>query len=297
MTSSHWISVPEALGLFTVVLVGYGVAKAIYNVFFHPLRMFPGPKLHAATSMRQALSVVIGKPHENVLELHKKHGEVVRLGPNELSFSHEGAWKDICGHMKHGQAENGKDQRFASEVQDASLISASRERHGPLRRTLAHAFSAKAMAEQMPLINQYIDLLMQKLHEHGEYGRKPLNMVHWFDWTTFDIVGDLAFGEPFGCLDRGKAHPWVSLLSNAQKFIPLLQSLQDLPFFKALKPLYMVLYPPLLSAGKTLATSQEFADATVNKRIDLGVARPDFVEHMLKKRADYVSFTKFVLCY
>ena len=26
-------------------------------------------------------------------------------------------------------------------------------------------------------------------------------MVNWLNFTTFDIIGDLAFGEPFGCLE------------------------------------------------------------------------------------------------
>lgn len=33
------------------------------------------------------------------------------------------------------------------------------------------------------------------------------------DFTTFDIIGDMAFGEPFGCLRDGVWHDWVSLIT------------------------------------------------------------------------------------
>ena len=30
--------------------------------------------------------------------------------------------------------------------------------------------------------------------------------------TTFDIIGDLAFGEPFGCLETSQNHGWIKLI-------------------------------------------------------------------------------------
>lgn len=37
------------------------------------------------------------------------------------------------------------------------------------------------------------------------------------DFTTFDIIGDMAFGEPFGCLRDGVFHSWVSLITQTIK--------------------------------------------------------------------------------
>ena len=46
---------------------------------------------------------------------------------------------------------------------------------------------------------------------------ESFNMVNWLNFTTFDIIGDLAFGEPFGCLESGQFHFWVSLIFEAVK--------------------------------------------------------------------------------
>ena len=81
------------------------------------------------------------------------------------------------------------------------MLAANDQDHARMRRLLNHAFSETALREQEPLMNSYFDLLVQKLSEkvdgpaHGK-----VNMVRWFNFTTFDLVGDLCFGEDFDAL-------------------------------------------------------------------------------------------------
>lgn len=50
-------------------------------------------------------------------------------------------------------------------------------------------------------------------------------MTGWFFFVTFDIIGDLTFGESFGCLSSGVMDPHLKeLLDNALYFV-ILQSL------------------------------------------------------------------------
>lgn len=228
-----------------------------------------------------------GKPDEQILKLHNQYGDVVRVGPDELSFTHPEAWREVCGYLKKNRAENGKDPKYASEDVDSSIIAASRERHGRIRRTLAYGFPARAMAEQQPLINTYLDTFMQDLRECGENGAKPLDMTKWYEWTTFDLIGDLVFSQPFRCLHHRKSHPWVGTLFSSLAILSTLQALRDLPFFSVLKRLCLALIVPFDSLRKH-HMSRDFSRKTVKKRLDLGVARPDFVEAMLKKGDDYV---------
>lgn len=54
----------------------YGLGRVIYNVFFHPLRNFPGPWMAGATSSWKAYKEVIKQEsavHE-LFHLHKKYG-------------------------------------------------------------------------------------------------------------------------------------------------------------------------------------------------------------------------------
>ena len=72
--------------------------------------------------------------------------------------------------------------------QAESILSAEKNAdHSRMRRVLAHAFSEKAMREQEPIIQEYVNLLMKSLHEVAEKG--PLDMVSWYEPVTFDIIG------------------------------------------------------------------------------------------------------------
>lgn len=59
--------------------------------------------------------------------------------------------------------------------------------HSRMKRVLAHAFSEKALREQEPLIQGYVNLLMISLREVAVTG--PLNIVSWYELVAFDIVG------------------------------------------------------------------------------------------------------------
>lgn len=130
-----------------------------------------------------------------MLDLHKKYGDVVRIAPNQLAFADSSAWRDIMGHKTQGGAEFQKSEAFYRPVEDMpiDIISANREEHSVLRRTLAHGFSDRSMREQQPIIKKYIDLLVQKLRDNCDTG--AVNMAAWYNYTTFDVIGDLAFGE------------------------------------------------------------------------------------------------------
>jgi cytochrome P450 len=88
--------------------------------------------------------------------------------------------------------------------------------HARQRRALAHSFSQKALVEQEDIIQDYVSQFithMKRLSSKNE----AFNMVNWLNFTTFDIIGDLAFGEPFGCLESGEFHFWVSLIFETVK--------------------------------------------------------------------------------
>jgi cytochrome P450 len=71
------------------------------------------------------------------------------------------------------------------------------------RRYFSHAFSEKSLREQEPIIQSYIELLVEKLHENVG---KNNNIANWYKFTTFDVIGDLVFGESFDCLKSATLH-------------------------------------------------------------------------------------------
>ncbi|KAK2024329.1 isotrichodermin C-15 hydroxylase [Colletotrichum zoysiae] len=217
--------------LAPVLVIGYYLAHAVYNVYFHPLAKYPGPALWAASQIPYALAFSSGHGHRTVRSLHRKYGETIRIAPDRLSFSTPEAWKEIMGHQKGGGKENPKAPNYYDPL---SIPGTDGKNHSRQRRLLSVGFSAQFIKEQQAVINQYVDLLMDQLRKLGEGGSNPLDMVTWFNCTTFDIVGDLAFGQPLGSLRNGSYHPWVSLIFVHVKLGTYMYSIAQLPLLAKL---------------------------------------------------------------
>jgi len=181
------------LGPFQVAL--YLVGYVIYNLFLHPLRRYPGPLLMRVTRMTYCYRHITGTLPFIMPDLHRRYGPVVRIAPDELAFADPAAWKDVFCY-RAGGAEFEKSPAFYRPVTSIppDISNAPKEEHSVLRRALAHGFSEKSLREQQPIISSYIDLMMRRLREHSE-GGKAVDMAAWYNFTTFDIIGDLAFGE------------------------------------------------------------------------------------------------------
>jgi cytochrome P450 len=247
------------------------------------LRSFPGPKLWAASSIPFTRISLSGLGPSKILELHKRYGEVVRIRPGELSFIDPSAWKDLKGQKKPGQDENGKDPAIvASSALKDSILGAERNAHARFRRALAPGFSSKAMLAQEPLIQSYVDLLIRRMREQCAGGAKPLDLRYWFSYFTFDVIGDLAFGEPFDCLRNADYHPWVAII------IRVMQALLYLGVTRRYLPgLDTVL--PKITPKKVSAAQKRHGQLTrdkVAKRLALSSTRPDFIDAMLNSEQD-----------
>jgi hypothetical protein len=61
-----------------------------------------------------------------MLELHNRYGDIVRIAPSELAFSHPDAWKDIMGHKK-GEPEMEKLDGSTSHLKTSHFISSMKQ--------------------------------------------------------------------------------------------------------------------------------------------------------------------------
>ncbi|UZP45190.1 hypothetical protein NXS19_013002 [Fusarium pseudograminearum] len=259
------------------MLVVYTLFWAIYNLFFHPLSKFPGPRLWAISTIPYIRKLAGGECHFTILEMHKKYGPIVRVGPNDLSLNHPDGMKALRGHRKTGTGENSKEP-ISTSMNFDNIIGADRENHQRYRRSLAHGFSQQSMTAQQPIIRGYVDKLMKGLHAVSDNGTKPVDIATWYNFTTFDIISDLAFGEPFGCLDTGKIHPWITLMFSGVKEVSFTTAMARTPWLNNL----WKLVTPKQSMTKW-AGHVETAREKVRKRLASEEKRPDFIEAMLER--------------
>ncbi|KAL6859545.1 cytochrome P450 [Trichoderma novae-zelandiae] len=280
------VIIPLLAVILGLLYVGYTI---VYNLFFHPLRHFPGPKLWAIHYGFYARLELSGDGHKLMIPLHQKYGPVIRVAPDHLAFCHPDAMNDLSGHRKAGQLENGKEQS-RTMLLPGSIIGANREDHARLRKSMANGFSNQAMVDQQPLIMTYVEKLFEKLDEESAKGER-IEMVSRYNYTTFDIIGDLSFGEPFGCLENSEYHPWVALVFDSVKNVAIDGAFRRMPLLYSI----LVKLTPKAMLNK-LKQHNELSEQKVRKRLDMATDRKDFMAAMTSKKGkDEITFQELTV--
>ncbi|KAI0973641.1 benzoate 4-monooxygenase cytochrome P450 [Xylaria arbuscula] len=255
------------------------VVNAFWNLLYHPLARFPGPKLAAISNIPFSYWFLGGRQPQKMLELHLKYGSIVRTAPNELSFNSASSWKDIygprAGHqtfIKNNFYDGGS---FANRGVRSIISEREPKLHADMRRYLSPAFSDRALGEQEDLISQSIDRFIDLLPMRGD----GYDIVKGFEMLTFDIIGDLAFGETFGALESAEPHTWISIILGSLKQGALIDVYKRFPTMG--KILFFILRTYIKRLTKDTLANEEMAIELVERRISRSSARKDFMDYLL----------------
>lgn len=225
------------------------------------------------------LSVLRGHNHLDVTALHDRYGPVLRISPTELAFNTPRAFRDIYGARPGGCFAKDRSHYLppANEV-DHLVCAVDNAVHARQRRLLSHAFSDNALRDQQGLIRGYVDTMISKLRTETEKeNHVSVDIKSWMNYTTFDIMGDLMFGESFDCLKDSQLHPWIRLIFNSIKALAIAGAAQQFPILQ-------VLLKALIPKEVTRKAREHFdlAAQRVDRRLDANISRPDFMSAILQ---------------
>lgn len=183
----------------------------IYRATLHPLRHFPGPfwaKIsvfwkvkHFKASNWQAYGVID--------KAHRKYGNVVRIGPRQLSINEPGAYQAIYGASSECHRV-GHLEHLRKNLQSL----ADPAEHKARRNVWDHGLSAKACQTYLPRLNEITNRLCTRFRNSD--GR-PIHLNDWCHFYTFDVMGDIGFGRSYGQIESGSAHPAILKVQNFLK--------------------------------------------------------------------------------
>ncbi|KAJ7454733.1 cytochrome P450 [Mycena latifolia] len=257
-----------ALLTFAVYISSLVISIIVYRLSpFHSLAKYPGPMLCKVSKLWFAGIAMKGKQHLYYSELHRRFGDVVRIGPNELSFRDVNAIAPMMGSkgMPKGPWWDGR----VPENREVRPLLALRdpEEHARRRRAWNRAFSTPALKDYEILIDarvsQLVDILTTKIGT-------PVDLSKWLGWLTYDIMNDVMFsggGDSMLTEDRDISR----LLGNAQ---PMALLMSHLPWIGEL-------YLWLPGMGQGLRAFRKYAAQRASERKARGSHQKDVFYHLI----------------
>ncbi|PVU92182.1 hypothetical protein BB560_006076, partial [Smittium megazygosporum] len=211
--------------LFLRLLLVYIIYLTIYYKFFDRLSYLPGPWWAKFTSFPYMLQRVLGESDRFSSKLHKEYGQVVRVGPNEVSISNTRDLKIILSSYRYP-----KSQAYTNTEPRQSNIFTTRseEMNRVRRRQIAPAFSKEGLASVEDLVMK-VGILSLKKKIDTEIklgnGKYVANYYKLFQNLTSDVISELAFGKSFNAIqnDGNEVIDWVHsviIISSLKAIFP-----------------------------------------------------------------------------
>ncbi|KAJ3749876.1 cytochrome P450 monooxygenase pc-bph [Lentinula detonsa] len=210
-----------------VVIIGFLFTHILLPYLLDPYSLrrlsIPGPTAAALSDLWLGYHSTNGHRSEVVHALHERYGRIVRIAPNHVSIASPEALQTIYAHGNGALKSNFYDA-FVS-IQRGLFNTRDRTEHTRKRKLVSHIFSQKSVLEFEPYIRIYVSELSEqwsRLYElalkgeqgdegqgqgggwYGRDGRLWMDALPWCNYLAFDIIGDLAFGAPFGMIKACK---------------------------------------------------------------------------------------------
>ncbi|KAJ6163409.1 hypothetical protein N7497_003388 [Penicillium chrysogenum] len=212
---SVWSNLPA-------ILVTLALFHFTRNYLKPGVTSIPGPLLAKITNLWRFIDVANGRAEVTLHNLHQKHGDYVRLGPNVVSVRNLDALKTIYGINKGyekvspsckkliGLSANIPKTHFYSVQQQLAkgrptptLFSTTDENfHAAIKRPVSSAYSMSTLTEFEPFVDRTIHTLFGKLDEFVAEA-KVCDIAAWLQYYAFDVIGELTFSKPLGFLEKG----------------------------------------------------------------------------------------------
>ncbi|BEI88149.1 uncharacterized protein CcaverHIS019_0108670 [Cutaneotrichosporon cavernicola] len=254
-----------------------------YFVTYGALRDIPAPFPAQFTNWWLFLVVRRGDRYKTADREHKRLGKMIRLAPNHVSIADDDAIKQIYGHG-NGFLKSDFYDSFVS-IRRGLFNTRDRAEHTRKRKVVSHTFSPKSVREFEPymqdnlhlFVKQWDNLIAQEQKNPKSNGQAKVDCLDWFNYLAFDMIGDLAFGAPFGMLEAGADSAELRATPDAAPtYAPAIEILNrrgeisaTLGVFPEIRPFAKFLPDPFFSKGiEAVQNLAKIAIARVKQRLD-----------------------------
>ncbi|KAL1730689.1 cytochrome P450 [Schizophyllum commune] len=166
----------------------YGLACAIYNLYFSPLRHIPGPWYAAVSDFWLWTCLLRLRQCQIIHGLFEVYGPVVRIGPRRVAFNDVAGVKSVyCVH----RLDKSDLYKMALECgQDHAFCILERGRHAARRKTFAQHYTQRQILEFLPQMQERVVALVSILETKNE----PVDCLSMFHCLMTDVLLTTTFG-------------------------------------------------------------------------------------------------------
>ncbi|CAG8006660.1 unnamed protein product [Penicillium olsonii] len=202
------VSIPASLWIQGLAAVGLLIiTKLIWDVYFSALRLIPGPALAKITDVWRAVHTYGGRIDLKHVQLHRKYGTAVRVGPNCVSISDPGLIRTIYSTRnpwKKSDMYRPNDVLLEGHRLSNLFNTQDEDWHNQNIRPIRGLWTMTKVLEYEPLIDETITKFVDKLSLRFVDCGKVCPMDEWIGFFAWDVTANFSFGRHYGFLDQEK---------------------------------------------------------------------------------------------
>ncbi|KAJ0301104.1 hypothetical protein Brms1b_012546 [Colletotrichum noveboracense] len=152
------------------------------------------------TTLVSTYFVITAHHPDWVHALHAKYGSVVRISPHEVDVSDP----QTCQRIHSVKGAFLKSPFYSLLITDSSSVfnEIRPEIHRKYKRLLSNPMSETGLKTFLPRIDGKVRMAIERIRDENKT-RGAADIAKWFMFLSFDVIGDLTFGEGFGQLESG----------------------------------------------------------------------------------------------
>lgn len=191
-----------------------------------------------------------GHLEEAVRRLHATYGPVVRVAPNEVCCSEASAIPKVYPtHKPLAKSDFYPTYRpIGISKRPDTFTNTDEVDHTRHRKIVNPVYTMTSILKNESTIDNCLNWFVRRIGEYADSGR-VMDLGHWVEMYTYDVVGVVFFGKTFDMLEKGYDH--LNYIENVWNGLPLLG-------LAAVAPAYMrtlIMFGSLLIPAKFRAVS------------------------------------------
>lgn len=203
------------ISILSIILIPFlGVLLGLYRLFFHPLASIPGPFFAKLTSLWYVYRSYRGDVTSHVRKLHRKHGKVVRIGPNTVDIA-DGAVLGPIYVEKGGFMKTSDYHNFYIDGVPTIFSTSDPAYRATRAKAVASLFSVAAIRRESSLISTCVDRFVQRLQQsRTSSGGRPVDLQEPARLLGFEVVNAYLFRHEYPHRVDGTSEksvvPWLN---------------------------------------------------------------------------------------